>query len=477
MRNWEESIDLKASTVVHAQSVADIIDVVTDPSRYPSPVRTAGSRHSTTHCGVCDGGTLLVTRKMDRIIDIDTDAQTVTVEAGALYIDVAKALEAVGFQFFVNVEIGNLTMGSAACTGTKDASMPGEKGQVCSYCIGMKLVLASGQTKHVTEAEPLLLQAARSGYGLLGAVYEVTFRIKPLQAMSVYHRTYTLDEFEAVLPELQRSGRSIMYYLFPFLDSITVEFRQYVTDTPPSNRWMWKVRNLFWKTLAPSASHLLTRFVRPRPLRNAATNMFYRCIQIIMNVAMRSNATYAGDQLIRYPERKGFDKYTFSIWAFDEKRIVSTMRAYYQFCRDYDRDHGYRCDMLNVGYRIEKDTNPLLSYSFDGTVMTLDPVCTGREPGWDDFLRAYNEFCSEHGGVPLFNQSKWLSRRQVDKAFGSRLAELERYRSRLDPRGRFINDYFRDLLAAGQGGEGTQDRRASSDAESTEPAPRCPAVA
>ena len=35
--------------------------------------------------------------------------------------------------------------------------------------------------------------------------------------------------------------------------------------------------------------------------------------------------------------------------------------------------------------------------------MTTDPVSVGQH-GWDEFLHAYNNFCSSHGGAPLFNR-------------------------------------------------------------------------
>jgi len=79
---------------------------------------------------------------MNDIVEIGLD--TVTTGAGALYIDVAKELEKRDLQFFVNVELGNLSLGSAATGGTKDASMPGEFGQVCSYAAAIKMVTPDG---------------------------------------------------------------------------------------------------------------------------------------------------------------------------------------------------------------------------------------------------------------------------------------------------------------------------------------------
>ena len=441
--NWEESVSLNPSVVVQPDCVETIVDIVKDHNRYPSPIRAAGSRHTTTRCGVADGGTLLIMTQMNRITEIGDSR--VTAEAGALYIDVAQKLRQNGRQFYVNVEIGNLTMGSAACTGTKDASMPGEFGQVSSYVQSMKVVLPSGELREITEDEPELLQAMRSSYGLLGVVYEVTFKIKRLQPMSVYHLSYSLDEFEKQLPALKKKDESMMYYLFPFLNSITVEFRKYAVSKSACNRWVWKLRNYVWKTFAPVYSCLATKFIPLKVFRYFLIDSLYRVIQFLLNTLIKSSHTIAADQIIRYPEKKGISKYTFSIWAFPEDKFIPVLREYYAFCHQYYRDYGYRCDILNVGYRISEDQNPWFSYSYDGTVMTIDPVDTGSK-GWDEFLQAYNDFCSERGGVPLFNQSKWLTRDHVQKAFGDRLRVFWTYRTRLDPDNRLLNAYFEERL-------------------------------
>jgi D-arabinono-1,4-lactone oxidase len=78
--------------------------------------------------------------------------------------------------------------------------------------------------------------------------------------------------------------------------------------------------------------------------------------------------------------------------------------------------------------------------------MTADPVSTGS-PGWEEFLKAYNEFCSQHGGYPWFNQTGELTWEQIDNAFGERLQRFEHYRKGFDPSARLLNEYFGKLLA------------------------------
>src|SRR5947207_8673415 len=158
--NWFGDVVAKPKVVVEAKSVEDIVTILRDHAKYPSPVRAFGSNHSTAPCSAADGGTMIGMRGMNKILAVTDDA--VTVEAGAILIDVAHALQERGLQFFVNTEIGNLSMGSAACAGTKDSSMPGEFGQVSSYCTRIKMVLPSGKILEANETDdPQLMQMLR----------------------------------------------------------------------------------------------------------------------------------------------------------------------------------------------------------------------------------------------------------------------------------------------------------------------------
>ena len=173
--------------------------------------------------------------------------------------------------------------------------------------------------------------------------------------------------------------------------------------------------------------------------------MLNRIIQLALKIIVSSDHTVPTDQLIRYPHVAGKIKYTFSIWAFPEDKYSDILRAYFEFCKKHYKDTGYRCDLLNVGYRIYKDQSSLFSYSYDGNVMTLDPVSTGGA-AWEDFLKAYNDFCSDHGGVPLFNQTKWITPEQARKAFPVRLDIFKAKQKEYDPTNRLLNDYFSSQL-------------------------------
>ena len=432
-------------------TVDEIVAILRDTDRYPSPVRAVGSNHSTTPCGVADGGTLISMRKMDLILDIRGD--TVTAQAGALCIDVNQQLQQHMLQFHVNVELGNLTIGSAATGGTKDASFPDESGQIASYAVALKMVTPDGQLVEVTGARPELLQMTRSSYGLFGIVYEATFRVRPLAAMQVHHETFTLEKFATELPAIQTRGDSVMLYINPFKDSITVEFRRYkeVVSDEELTSWQWRLRNYVWSHMAPLYGYVVTKYVPTSLLRSVLIDGYNRLIVLALLYVVRGERTLPQAQQIRYPAVSGNSRYTFSIWAFAEDTYVDCLRRYFEFSLEYYRRTGYRNDLFSVGYRINADQASLFSYSYDGTVITFDPVSTGSD-GWDAFLLEYNALCSALGGIPLFNQTNLLTRAQVDTAFGERLTLFDGYRRRFDPTNRLLNDYFGALLGVESAG-------------------------
>lgn len=442
--NWFGDLVCHPKAIAAANSVDDLVAILKNPEQYPSPVRAIGSNHSTERCGVADGGTIVKMSGMNRILEIS--GNSVTVQAGAIYVDIANELQKQGLQFYVNTEIGNITAGSAACCGTKDASMPGEFGQVGSYVSRIKMVLPSGDLLEVTDEQPELMQKVRSSYGTFGIVYEVTFRVRAIEPLAVHHETYDIQDFAAKFPALLARGESLMFYIFPYDNLITVEFRHYSPGASGSpNRTVWPLRNYLWGTAGPAVCKQISADIDNADIRNGVLGSFNALWRLKLENLIRSDNTIATDQIIRYPPDSN-SKYTFSFWAFPEETYPAALAAFFQFAQKYLDTTGYRINMLCVGYRVAKDQSSLLSYSYNGNMITIDPVSTAN-PGWTDFLGVYNQFCSERGGIPLMNQTFGLTRAMVQKTLGDRLLTFAQARQTFDPGGRLLNDYFRDLLA------------------------------
>lgn len=446
--NWDATWTYRPAILVTPASVEDIAAILRDAAQFPSPVRPAGSMHSTARVNGDDGGTLVDMRAMKRIVSI-TD-QDATVEAGASYIEVSRALQGRGLQFHITTEIGNVTLGAMATAATKDSSFPGEYGLVGSYVTGLKYVTPRGEIRLATDRnDPEEMQRLRSSYGLCGIVAEVTIRVRPTSALSVRHTSLTLAEFRERFPAFKSAGGAVMYYLFPYDDRVVVEFRKENPDAEPKAKRIWDYRNRFWRKYGPAITLFIQRSTRKPALRRAADKVHFALLRQALVRIIRSDDSWPHAQIIRYPKDPGANKYLFSMWAFPEAGYFDILGDYFAFCRDYAARTGFRCDLPNVGYAIAADRRALLSYCWDSSTLSIDPASTGGD-GWGDFLRAYNGFCSARGGVPLPNQTPHLTATQMSRAFGDRLVEFELYRRQCDPDDRMLDSYFRELLSEAQ---------------------------
>jgi hypothetical protein len=210
------------------------------------------------------------------------------------------------------------------------------------------------------------------------------------------------------------------------------------------------LRNYLWADSGPRACALAERDIAIPEIRYAVINSLNGLFRFNLENVVKSDNTMPADQIIRYPAQSNDSRYTFSLWAFPEENYGAILTEQFKFARSYFDSHGYRTNMLYVGYSIARDQSNLLSYSYDGNVMTVDPVSTAN-PGWTNFIDAHNQLCSAQGGIPLWNQTPQLTRAQAQKALGGRLKQFAAARKSYDPGDRLLNDYFRDMLSEAGG--------------------------
>jgi len=445
IKTWDGTWTYHPRMLVTPESAEDLVEIVTDEVRFPSPVRPAGSMHSTARMNGDDGGTMVDMKAMNRILHFTDD--TVTVEAGATYIVVSNALKERGLQFHVTTEIGNVTLGAMACAATKDSSFPGGFGQISSYVTAVRLVTPDGKLREITEDDdPKEMQLIRSSYGLFGIIYEVTIKVRPTTALSVRHYSLSIDNFRRYYPIYKARGFAVMYYIFPYVKRVVVELRKDNPAVPPKSRRRWSYRNRFWRKYGPAVTLWIQRSTSNPRLRALADKLHFFVLRQALVLVVRSDRTWPHAQIINYPRDPGANKYLFSMWAFREPGFFDILEEYCNFCIAYEAKTGYRCNLPSVGYSIARDVEALLSYSWEGATLSIDPASTGGKE-WEEFLRVYNDFCNQRRGVPLFNQTPFLTRDQVRRAFSTRLQQFAARRREADPKDRLLDSYFRELLS------------------------------
>ena len=448
--NYDGSITASPQQLVYPQTVEEIQAILRDTVTYPSPVRAMGSYHSLTPCASSDG-TIVNMSHMKQVVAIESTNLTFTAQAGLQIIEASKALREHDLQMMLNVEIGNMTLGSAACCHSKDALDGIEFGQVSSYVTHIKWVTPAGELAEASETEnPDLLRIMRSSYGLFGIIYEVTLRIKPIEAL---HFTYQPRPVVELTQEEVDNFLDTSEGLICWTIGRTAIFQQRhrITEAGILASIQATARRVLWNFGGAYIGRLINRFIVDRTLRDAIQNgnldldnLLYSTLNLAGGITL-----LAPDKTIDYHNTTPDARYAFTFWAFPRSQWLTTLRAYLDFADQYFKDTGFRCNMPLGAYHIRRDSSSLLSYTQDDEIFSIDPIhASTDDTAWHAFLRAFNDFAFQRNGIPLLNQSPFVTQQQVQAAYGDRWTQFSAAVRAADPTGRMLNPFFASLLSS-----------------------------
>jgi|1186.fasta_scaffold32567_2 FAD/FMN-containing dehydrogenase len=449
VRNYDGGITAFPAQLVSPGTVPEIQSVLRDAERYPGPVRAMGSYHSLTPCASSDG-TIIKMSGMRRIIEIDRERMTFTAEAGLQFIEASRTLRAQNLQFLTNIEIGNMTLGAAACCHTKDGLDGGEFGQVGSYVTGIKWVTPSGELAQASEAnDPDLMYLMRSSYGLCGVIYEVTFRIKPLEAIQFSYLPRPIKDLtDKEVDRIIDASRGLICWTVG--GTAHFQTRKHVDRVGPFASLFATGRRTLWNHTEARVGRFIDRRIPTKPLRNASLDAWFAGSKLLMSTLhlVGGASLYNPDKTIDYSRTRPSAKYAFTFWAFPRSQWLGVLREYVEFSENHFNKYDFRCNMALGSYFIRKDTHSILSYSHDGDIFSIDPIhAYADKSAWDRFLKEFNEFADKRNGIPLLNQSPFVEMRHVEAAYGARWREFSARVKAADPQRRMLNPFFADLLS------------------------------
>jgi hypothetical protein len=445
--NYDGSITTTPQASVRPASIEELQGILKNTSKYPGPVRAMGNYHSLTPC-VSSPGTIIDMRGLNKVVSIDRQNMTFTAQAGLQMIEGNEILQRENLQFMLNIEIGNMTLGSAACCHSKDSLDGVEFGQVNSYMTGVKWVTPAGELAEASETKnPELLPKIRASYGLAGVVYEVTLRIKPLEIVRFNYHVHDLASLtQDQVSDAIASNDSIVCWTVN--RSVVIQTRNRAEKL--EHEWLADTRRFGWNFLGAFAARAIRDHApqsKVEPLEDLGLGLelgFYRLLDKTGGFTLRDC-----DKMIDYTKTPEWARYAFTFWAFPRADWVKNLKDYVDFSESYFKQHGFRCNMPLGSYFIRQDSHSLLSYSNAGDVISLDPIHAPGErdkAAWPDFLRAFNEWSTRRGGMPLLNQSPFVKRGHVVAAYGDRWKTLCDWLRTVDPQRRMVNQFFEELM-------------------------------
>lgn len=172
-RNWAGNVTFGAARFHEPRSVGEVQSVVAAATK----VRGIGSRHSFNAIADTDGDQVSLTA-LARLIEIDTQARTVTVDGGIRYDELAPYLHGRGMALANLASLPHISVAGACATATHGSGVA--NGNLATAVVGMQFVTAGGEVVEISrDRDPGLMDALAVGLGAFGIVTRLTLAIEP----------------------------------------------------------------------------------------------------------------------------------------------------------------------------------------------------------------------------------------------------------------------------------------------------------
>jgi alditol oxidase len=205
--NWAGNISYGAAQLHEPTTIAQLQSIVADSVK----VRALGSRHSFNAIADTTGNQVSLAA-LQRIVDIDEEAQTVTVDGGIKYGDLATALHERGWALANLASLPHISVAGACATATHGSGAG--NGNLATAVQGMQVVTATGDLLDITRAdEPELMDAATVGLGAFGIVTRLTLSIEPTFPVSQrVYQNLAMPTAVGRLGEIMSDGYSVSLF-------------------------------------------------------------------------------------------------------------------------------------------------------------------------------------------------------------------------------------------------------------------------
>ena len=363
LTNWNGEIQFEVADdrFETPTQVSDVQAIVKNAFQQKQQVTVIGAMHSTTEC-MRGAGIVISMKDMARILSVDREQLTATVQGGVTLHQLCSHLKELGLRPPVILEFGNFQIGAISGTHANDTSVT-TGAQFSSFVIGVKLVTPTGDIMKISETENTdYLPAIRSHFGMFGVVCEVTLRVFKSQPLQVTFQTMEvnsfLQDFAGNLKAMKGAYDQVFGMLFPHTRKLLWQCRKFVQPQPPSplslHTWIDPIEskgiNLFKDVLLPlvKAGTAMHPSAALFDLLNAAL------VDLPLKIIHHSSYTIDPcDRAIIYSkDDPGFDFYD---WVFPEEKWPDMAWAFLQLSDRFREEQDFALPLPALIYFIEKD--------------------------------------------------------------------------------------------------------------------------
>jgi len=203
--NWAGNYSYKAENYYEPASLEELRDLVKKLDKQ----KALGSRHCFND--IADSPkNQISTRRLNKMLQLDTGKNTVTVEGGTRYGDFAMDLDAKGWALHNLASLPHITAAGACTTGTHGSGVT--LGNLATQVAAMELVTPAGEIVTVDRNNPDFYGLV-IGLGAIGVITKITLEIeKTFQVRQDVFQELPLESAQKHFDEIMSSGYSVSFF-------------------------------------------------------------------------------------------------------------------------------------------------------------------------------------------------------------------------------------------------------------------------
>ena len=429
--NWGRNQECGPAAIEKPRSELEVVEAVKRAGTLGQRVKVVGSGHSFTDIA-CTDGRMLSLEHLNRVIGVDEEAGTVTVEAGMTIRRLNNELAARGLALQNLGDIDAQSVAGAISTGTHGTGA--KFGGLATFVEGLEIVTADGEVLRCSsKEEPEVLHCARVSLGALGVVTKATLKCVPAFTLHHIERPRRFDDVLSDLDAEVANNDYFEFYWLPHTDSCAViannQTDQPVQEKSAYKRWRAEVffPNFFFGSLVAAGKLMPNRI--PRFAKVVADSLGRT------ELVNRSDRIFISTRLVRFVEME---------YSLPRDQVATAVRA----VRSFIEDEGIRVSFPIEVRFVKGDDIPLsMAHGRDSSFVA---VHMSRGVEFETYFRGVEAIMTGLGGRPHWGKMHYRTADDLAPAY----PEWDRFaacRTRLDPEGRFANEYLDRVLGpAGQ---------------------------
>src|SRR5215472_6419797 len=207
LKNWAGNVTYGTERLTKATSLKSVQDFVRKQNKF----KVLGTRHCFN--GIADSRDQFLTLKaMNEVVALDSDARTITVEAGMTYGQLCPYLDSKGWALHNLASLPHISIVGACMTATHGS---GEKnGNLATAVSVLEFVDANGNVVQLSrQQDGDAFRGAVVGLGALGVVTKITLNVQPRFTMQQYvYQNLPLKELTTHFDAVESAAYSVSLF-------------------------------------------------------------------------------------------------------------------------------------------------------------------------------------------------------------------------------------------------------------------------